>query len=119
MVYICFDIKESEQMGKYTSLTKKIYRIFTKEDARDEFPDLQTEINHTPFGYVFLVIYDERPAPIKVPPQLIGPMPRSEATKIIRQQEDNYRTGLLHAFDNVIDMENALKSEVEKEDYEK
>ncbi|WP_028776688.1 hypothetical protein [Shimazuella kribbensis] len=105
-------------MGKYTSLTKKTYRIFTKEEARDEFPDLQSEINHTPFGHVYLVIYDERPAPIKVPPQLIGPMPRSEATKIIRQQEDNYRTGLLNAFDNIVDMEKALQlGDAENEDF--
>ncbi|MCH5585139.1 FAM171 family protein [Shimazuella sp. AN120528] len=97
-------------MGRFSSLTEKTYKILTKDEAYEEFPELKTTIAETPPDYVYLAVYDHRPTPLSIPPQLIGPYPSMDiANEAIKQATDQYRSVLSHTEDNIVEFEKVLR----------
>lgn len=97
-------------MGKFSSLTEKTYKILTKEEAYEEFPELKSTIAETPPDYVYLAVYDHRPTPMSIPPQLIGPFPSIDsANDAVKQATEDYRSELSNTKGNIVELEELFK----------
>lgn len=96
-------------MGRFTSLTEKVYKIATKQEALVQFPELSDVIEQTHPDSVYLTVHDQRPAPKPVPPQLLGPYPdRTSAEDAIKEVTDQYRAALNYTESNVVQFEDIL-----------
>jgi hypothetical protein len=104
--------------SRYSALTKKVYKILSKEEACIHFPEMEEDISFTPLGHVWLMVMDERPTPLKIPPQLIGPLPKSEAEEQVKDQEERYRSSMQSAMDQIDSYERVFKFGVEEQDKE-
>lgn len=91
-------------MGRFSHLIQKSYNIITLEEAYEQFPLMRDAINETPKNYVYLVVYDQRPMPVPIPPQLIGPYPSIEnAKESIKGLEDTHRSNMMYSNSNVLE----------------
>jgi hypothetical protein len=95
--------------SRYSALTKKVFKVLSKEEACIHFPEMEEDIRFTPLGHVWLMVIDERPTPLKIPPQLLGPLPKSEAEEQVKDQEDRYRSSMQSALDQINTYEKVFK----------
>lgn len=99
-------------MGRksFTSLTEKVSRILSVDEAKEEFPLLRDVIMQTPPEMVYLMVTEKRPTHRPIPPQMIGPYPnRESAEEAIRKQEEDCRASLQYAKTNLVHLEKITK----------